>query len=74
MGVSKGGGIDEIPLPRPCHPRWLMARVHLEALSPLHFVSGAPEHVVDTPPSPPPTPAEGLPFGTHLQTHGLFLS
>lgn len=52
VGVSEGEGIDEVPLPRPCCPRWLSGGAHLEALSPLHFVSGAPEHVADMPPRP----------------------
>lgn len=63
VGVLESEDIDKAPFPRPCCPRWLVGGVHHQALIPLHFVSGAPEHVAYTPPTPLPPP----PKDCHLE-------
>ena len=62
-GVCQGERTDEVPLPRFCCPRWLAGRVHRVALSPLYFVSEAPEHMADPSPLLPQPP----PKGCHLE-------
>lgn len=62
VGVCKAEVPDDVPLPGPCGPRWLAGGVRCEALSPLHAVSGTPEHVAHMPPPLPPPPK-----GCHLE-------